>query len=197
MRRIYTILYCLIWPFFNLVHPCRAIGRDHIPEGGVLVCANHTGLNDPLFIVFAFRHKNQLRPMAKAEFMNIPVLGWLLKKAGVFAVERGKSDIGAIKTAMRYLKAGEKVLMFPEGTRHKDGDVRDAKAGAAMLAIRTGVPILPVYVPAKKKWFGRTPVVIGEAYHPFIPGKKGSAEEYRAVADDLVARIRALEELVP
>lgn len=193
MSRLYTILYCIIWPFFNLVHPCKAIGRANIPEGGALVCANHTALNDPLFIVFAFRHKYQLHPMAKAEFMSIPVLGWLLKKAGVFAVERGKSDVGAIKMAMKYLKTGEKVLMFPEGTRHKDGDVRDAKAGAAMLAIRTGVPIVPVYVPAKKKWFGRTPVVIGEPYQPYIPGKKGSAEEYRAVADDLVERIRALE----
>ena len=140
MSRLYTILYCIIWPFFNLVHPCKAIGRANIPEGGALVCANHTALNDPLFIVFAFRHKYQLHPMAKAEFMSIPVLGWLLKKAGVFAVERGKSDVGAIK-----------------------------------------------------KWFGRTPVVIGEPYQPYIPGKKGSAEEYRAVADDLVERIRALE----
>ena len=193
MKRLYTILYCIVWPFFNLVHPCKAIGRAHIPEGGALVCANHTALNDPLFIVFAFRHKYQLHPMAKAEFMSIPVLGWLLKKAGVFAVERGKSDVTAIKIAMRYLKTGEKVLMFPEGTRHKDGDVRDAKAGAAMLAIRTGVPIVPVYVPAEKRWFRRTPVVIGEPYHPYIPGKKGSAEEYRAVADDLVERIRRLE----
>lgn len=193
MRTAYIILYSLVWPFFNLVHPCRAIGWEHIPQGSALVCANHTALNDPLYAVFAFRRKNQLRAMAKSEFMSVPVLGWLLKKAGVFAVERGKSDVGAIRTAMKFLKSGEKVLLFPEGTRHRDGETGDAKTGAAMLAVRTGAPILPVYIPAEKKWFRRTPVVIGEPYYPRIEGKKGTAEEYRAIADDLMERIRALE----
>lgn len=195
MRTAYRILYSIVWPFFNLVHPCRAVGRANIPEGAALVCANHTALNDPLYAVFAFRCKHQLRPMAKAEFMSVPVLGWLLKRAGVFAVERGKSDIGAIKTAMKLLKSGEKVLLFPEGTRRKDGQSGDAKTGAAMLAVRTGAPIVPVYIPPKKKWFRRTAVVIGEAYYPQVEGTKGTAEEYRAIADDLMARICALEPL--
>lgn len=195
MRMVYLFLYCVIWPFFNFVHPCRAIGRANIPEGGALICANHTRLSDPLIIIFAFRKKYQLRAMAKVELLNIPILGWLLKKAGIFAVERGKSDIKAIKTAMKYLKSGEKVLMFPEGTRHKDGEFGDAKTGAAMLAVRTGVPIVPVYVPTEKKWFRRTPVVIGEPYLPQVEGKKGTAEKYHAIAEDLVEHIRALEAL--
>ncbi|MCI8477291.1 MAG: 1-acyl-sn-glycerol-3-phosphate acyltransferase [Oscillospiraceae bacterium] len=195
MRTVYLILYCIAWPFFNLVHPCRAIGREHIPEGAALVCANHTRLSDPLFIVFAFHRQHQLRAMAKAEFMSFPVLGWLLKQAGIFGVERGKSDVSAIKTAMKFLKSGEKVLLFPEGTRHKDGEAGDAKTGAAMLAVRTGAPIVPVYVPAKKRWFRRTPVVIGAPFTPQIQGKRGTAEEYRAIAEELMERICALEEL--
>ncbi|MFQ8760690.1 MAG: lysophospholipid acyltransferase family protein [Intestinimonas sp.] len=117
MRMFYAVIYTIIWPFFNLVHPHRAIGRERIPEGGVLVCGNHTSLSDPLFLAFAFHKKYQLRPMAKAELLRVPFIGWILKRVGVFGVERGKSDVGAIKQAMKYLKEGEKVLLYPEGTR--------------------------------------------------------------------------------
>lgn len=195
MRVWYTILYCIVWPFFNLFHPGKAIGRENIPQGGALVCGNHTRMSDPFFMIFAFHLEHQLRPMAKAEVMRVPFIGWLLKKVGVFGVERGKSDVTAIKHAMRLLKNGEKVVIFPEGTRHKDGESGDAKKGAAMLAVRMGVPIVPVYIPAEKKWFRRTPVVIGEPYVPKTAEKKATAEEYQAIADDLIARIQALSSL--
>lgn len=196
MRMFYAVVYTIVWPFFNLFHPCRAIGREHIPDGGVLVCGNHTAMSDPLFLAFAFRRKNQLRPMAKAELLRVPLIGWILKHAGIFGVERGKSDVGAIKQAMKFLKEGEKVLLFPEGTRVREskGEHEDAKNGAAMLAVRCGVPILPVYIPEKKRWFRRTSVVIGEPYTPHVESRKGTHEEYEAITEDLIARIHALKE---
>lgn len=199
MRKLYSILWCIIWPFFSIVHPCRLVGRDRLPENGGLFCANHSALTDPLCLLLALGPKRQVHAMAKAEFMRIPVLGWLLKKAGMFGIERGKSDVTAIKTAMRYLKSGENVLMFPEGTRIKNGvdkygNDSEAKAGAAMLAVRTGVQLVPVYIPTKKPWFRFTTMVIGEPYYPQVESKKGSSEEYLAVAEDLMERIYALEE---
>lgn len=191
MNTMYAILYTILWPFFNLFHPGRAVGRENIPTGGALVCSNHTTLSDPLFIVFAFRKKNRLRAMAKSELMNVPVIGWLLNKAGIFGVNRGKSDIAAIKLALKVLKDGEKLLLFPEGTRHSEGE---AKTGAAMLAIRSGVPIVPVYIPREKKWFRPTTVIIGEPYYPEVQNKRATNEDYRAVSDDLMARIHALGE---
>ena len=193
MKTVFAILYCIVWPFFNLVHPCRAVDWENMPDGPVVLCPNHTSANDPLFVVFALTLKHRPQVMAKAELISIPVLGWLLEKAGVFAVERGKSDVGAIKRAMKCLKSGDKLLMFPEGTRSQDETMGDAKTGAAMLAVRTGSPILPIYIPAEKKWFGRTPVVFGEAYIPKTENGKGSAEEYKAIARDLMDRIAALE----
>lgn len=201
MRFAYAFLWCLAWPFFNLVHPCKAYGRENIPEGAVLVAGNHTAMSDPLFVVFAAGLHFQMRPMAKAELLHVPLVGWLLKKAGVFGVERGKADIGAIKQAIKYLKGGEKVLMFPEGHRiqggvDKEGRESETKTGAAMLAVRTGVQLLPVYIPEKKLWFRRTPVVFGAPYVPETEGKKATAEEYQAIADDLMRRIRTLGEQV-
>lgn len=197
MKTFYAVIYSIVWPFFNLVHPSRAVGREHIPEGGVLVCSNHTALSDPLFICFAFHLKHQIRPMAKAELLRIPFIGWILRHVGVFGVERGKSDVGAIKQAMKYLKEGEKVLLFPEGHRIKGskGEHGEAKNGAAMLAVRCGVPILPVYVPEKKPWFRPAKVIIGEPYVPQVSSRKGTAEEYDAITTELMARIHALEQV--
>lgn len=194
MRAFYYVLLSIVWPFFTLFHPVRHVGRENIPEGGAVFCGNHSAMSDPFFLVYAVGFKNQLRVMAKAEVMRIPVVGWLLSKAGVFGVDRGKADVGAVKTAMKYLKSGEKVLIFPEGTRVKDGQESEAKTGAAMLAMRTGVPIVPVYIPEKKKWFRFTTVIIGAPYYPQSAEKRATAEEYHAVADELMARVYALGE---
>lgn len=200
MRAMYAFLITLVWPFFNLFHPCRPIGRDHIPEGGAVICGNHTTVSDPLFVAYAVGMGCQLRVMAKAELLRVPVVGWILSKAGIFGVDRGKADVGAIKTAMKFLKSGEKVLLFPEGTRirggvDKDGHQSEAKTGAVMLAMRTGVPIVPVYIPEKKRWFRRTTIVIGEPYLPASAEKRPTAEEYQQAADDLMVRIHALRPL--
>ena len=126
--------------------------------------------------------------------MHWPVIGWLLKKAGVFGVNRGAADVGAVKTSLRYLKEGRKLLMFPEGTRVGEGEDVEAKTGAALFSTRTGAPIIPVFIQRKKRWFQPNLVVIGQAYHPQIAGRKGTSAEYRAIADDLMARIHALGE---
>jgi len=195
MKLAYTIIYCVIWPFFNLFHPCKAVGRENLPEGAAILCPNHTRMSDPFFVVFAMTLKHKPQVMAKAELMRLPVIGWLLSKAGVFAVDRGRSDVGAIKRAMKCLKDGDKLLMFPEGTRSKDGKLEEAKTGAAMLAVRSGVPLVPMYIPAEKKWFRRTPVVFGEPFYPRTETRKGSSEEYKAIALELTRRIAGLEVL--
>ncbi len=192
--RVYHLIYALIYPFFNLFHPVRAVGRENIPEGAAVICPNHTSASDPFFAVFAFRRGHVMRAMAKKEVLNIPVIGWILGKAGVFGVERGTADIGAVKTALRVLKEGRKLLMFPEGTRVGEGENVEAKTGAAMFAVRTGAPIVPVYIPAKKRWFRPTTVVIGQPFAPQVESRKGTSEEFHAIAADLMERIRALEE---
>lgn len=192
--RFYRLVYTIVWPFFNLVHPVKVIGRENIPEGGAVICPNHTSASDPFFVVYAFGHKHIMRAMAKKEVMKIPVAGWLLGKTGVFGVDRGAADISAVKTALRVLKEGYKLLMFPEGTRVGEGENVEAKTGAAMFAVRTGVPILPVYIPAKKPWFRPTTVVIGTPFVPVVESRKGTSEEFHAIAADLMERIRALGE---
>ena len=86
-------------------------------------------------------------------------------------------------------------LLYTSRVRASRGDVSHPKSGAAMLAVRCGVPILPVYVPEHKRWFRRTPVVIGEPFMPTVAGRKGTQEEYESITADLMERIRSLGEL--
>ena len=95
---------------------------------------------------------------------------------------------------MRILRGGKKLLMFPEGTRVKEGKVSEAHTGAAMFATRTGAPVVPIYIPMKKRRFRRTTIVFGEPFHPEFEGRKPTPEDYQRIADDLMVRIRALEE---
>lgn len=192
MNKLYAVLYPIIWIYMKVFHPWRAVGRENIPEGGVLFCGNHTTLGDPLYVVCAIGHRPQLRVMAKEELMRIPVLGFILRHVGVIGVERGKADVGAIKEGMRALKSGEKLLLFPEGTRVKEGETGQAHTGAAMFATRTGVPILPVYISPKKRRFHRTDVVFGEPYQPSFEGARPRPADYERIAADIMEHIRRL-----
>jgi len=193
-NKVYAAIYPIVWIFMKLFHPWRAVGAENIPEGRAVICGNHTTLGDPLYVVCAMGGKRQTHVMAKAEIMKWPVIGFLLKKAGIIGVNRGKADMASVKECLRVLKNGEKLLMFPEGTRVKEGETSEAHTGAAMFATRTDSPLVPVYIQPKKRLFRRTTVVFGQPYRPEFEGRKPSAGDYQRIADDLLARIRALGE---
>ena len=161
-----------------------------------MICPNHTTAGDPFYVVFAFGYRYPMRAMAKIQIMRVPVIGWLLSKAGVFGVDRGAADMKAVKTALKFLKDGDKLLMFPEGTRVHEGEHVEAKTGAALFAARTGVPLLPVYIQPHKRLFRSNTVVIGEPYHPTFAGRKPTAEELQVIAHDLLDRVHALGESI-
>ena len=190
----FHFLSAVIWPFFTLFRPLRVVGRENIPDGAAVLCPNHTTLGDPFYVVFAFGRKYPMRAMAKIQIMRVPVIGWILGKAGVFGVDRGRADMKAVKTALKFLKDGNKLLMFPEGTRVHEGEDVTAKTGAAMFATRTGAPLLPIYIQRKKKLFARNVVVIGQPYHPEYAGRKPTPDELDAIAGDLMDRVRKLGE---
>ena len=194
MDRWYHFLSAVIWPIFNLMRPLRVHGKEHIPEGAAVICPNHTTIGDPFYVVFAFGSQYPMRAMAKIQIMRVPFIGWSLSKAGVFGVDRGHADMKAVKTALKFLKDGNKLLMFPEGTRVHQGEDVEAKTGAAMFAARTGVPLLPVYIQPEKKLFRRNDVVIGEPFRPQFAGRKPTADELDAITHELMDRIHKLGE---
>lgn len=188
-----TWLAYVILAVFSVIHPMKIIGRENIPAGPTVVCANHTGLSDPFFVARAIQLKRGLEIMGKEEILHWPVVGWLLDHMGLMIwVKRGKSDIHAIKSALKALKSDKKLIIFPEGTRHDE--LGEGKDGAAMMAIRSGAMILPVYVPAKKRLFRATTIVIGEPYQPFTEDRKAGPEDYHKATGVIMEKIAALEE---
>lgn len=192
MNKLYSFLYPFVWLYMKLVCPWEASGVENIPEGGVLMCGNHSSMGDPFYVFVSMGRHRQTRVLAKNEIMKWPVIGWIVKKAGMIGVKRGNADITAIKECMRVLRSGEKLLMFPEGTRVKEGESVDAHSGAAMLATRTGVPILPVYITPNKKKVKKVKVIFGEPYLPQFEGRKATPEEHHRISEDLMKRIRCL-----
>lgn len=194
INRTYNFLYPIAKFFVLLFHPIKVMGQENIPEGASLICPNHTSMIDPFLTLFALDHPKYMRAMAKAELMRIPVLGKILASIGVFGVNRGEADTKAIMTAIRYLRAGDKLCIFPEGTRVAEGEDQDAKNGAAMLALKTNSPILPVYIPAKKPWFRKTHIIIGKPFLPECGKKRPTSEDYAAIGADWKRRIKELSE---
>ena len=194
MNKVYAVLYPLIWIYMKIFHPWKAVGLENLPEGAALMCGNHTTAGDPVYVVCCLGRRRQIHVMAKEEIMKWPVVGFILKKAGIFGVKRGKADVAALKEAMRVLKGGERLLIFPEGTRVKEGETSEAHTGAAMFSTRTGAPLVPVYIQPRKRRFRKTAVVFGAPYFPDFEGRKPTPEDYQRIADDLMARIRTLEE---
>ena len=176
----------------HLKNNYHVIGREKVPDGGCVLVANHTQWADPVLVGTALGNQYPLVAMAKKELFQIKLLGPLISALGAFPVDRGTADIGAIKTSLKAVKEGKKLLIFPEGgTKHKAGD--EAKVGAAMIAARTGAPIVPIYISDNKKFRSKVYVVFGDAY---IPEKTKSKDGYRAIADDMMRRIYALKETI-
>ena len=175
--------------FMHLFFRLTIIGKENMPkEGAVIVAMNHRSLWDgPLAAVCLPR---QLAIMAKKELFSIPVLKSILKWAGVFPVARGKNDLGAVKAALSALKAEQAFALFPEGRRVYAGEEHKAKAGVAMLADRTGAPIVPVALSGKYWFLSKVTITIGEPmYVKSKTGEKLTGDELQEVSDYLLSHI--------
>ncbi|KKM08813.1 hypothetical protein SY88_22160 [Clostridiales bacterium PH28_bin88] len=152
--------------FFDYVCHWQVVGRENQPlEGPVVVICNHVSNWDPIALGVSL--DRQVCYMAKQELFRVPVLGTLIKWLGAFPVKRGGGDRGALRAAQETLNQGKMIGMFPEGTRSKNGELLPFKPGAAVLAVRTGAPILPVALVGIKSiwyrgWFRPFKVLIGK-----------------------------------
>lgn len=192
----YRILYSIVRVGMFFWHPVfRVSGREQIPQGPCVICCNHVGMADPIWMIFAMNQPMIFRIMAKDQLMHVPLLKYLFRWIGMIGIKRGEGDINAVKDAMKALKNGEKLLIFPEGTRVR-GERIPGKTGAAMMAQRAGCPLLPVYIQRRRHPFSSLRAVIGTPYLLEIAGPRPTAEELRTITDDLMDRIYKLGENV-
>ncbi|ANU13402.1 1-acyl-sn-glycerol-3-phosphate acyltransferase [Planococcus donghaensis MPA1U2] len=159
----------------------EVIGKENFPkDGGILLCSNHINALDPP--VVGMTAPRTVHFMAKEELFNAPILGSILPKVNAFPVKRGMSDREALRTALKILKNGDVVGLFPEGTRSTDGVLKKGLSGAGFFALRGNADVMPCAIIGPYKAFRKVQVVYGEPIlmAPFRE-RKASAEEVTEV----------------
>jgi 1-acyl-sn-glycerol-3-phosphate acyltransferase len=198
MNGFFRFVYRLFNSFLFFFFPVEISGLENLPAHGALLCPNHSSNWDPILLVLKLPIDYRIHVMAKDSLFRNPILAWILRKLGAFPVARGSSDIHAVKTAIQAIKSGDNLLIFPEGTvvekgiGKKSGQPARAKGGVAMIGIRTGAVMIPVFLDGRKRLFHKTRIIIGKPYHPVYTGRHGTAEEMQAIADDILKEAYAL-----
>jgi len=189
---VYTLVGALSWPLMHGVYRLQVTGVENIPEGGVVLAANHTSNFDPWPLGFPLWPRRQLYFMGKAELFN-PVLGPVLRAAGAFPVRRGEHDVQAIETAIRLCKEGKVVAMFPEGTRRSKGMRKKFSArprgGSARIALAAGVPLVPAAIQGTDRLLNLPRLKV--AYGKPIPVDDFAGLPPRDASDTLTERLMA------
>lgn len=146
MQPVYSRLRQALYVVMNLLYGIDVIGEENIPaSGGCIIASNHVSLFDPPLIGAAIRTR-QVHFIAKKNLFDTPVLGSLLSGCGCVWVDRASKDGKSVNQAIDLLAAGRMVGIFPEGTRSKDGKLGRGKLGAAVMALKSGVPVVPACV---------------------------------------------------
>jgi len=146
---LYNIAKCICWIIFKLIFRLKVTGQEDIPEDGpFIIVANHSSLLDPVILGVSVRPKVIF--VAAAYLFKIGWLGYMLRKFNSIPVQR-ENDIKAIKQSLKILKRGGILGIFPEGGVDRQKDDLPIKAGAAYLATKVGVPIVPIKIKGADK----------------------------------------------
>lgn len=145
----------------HIIYRFDVKGLENIPkEGAAIICANHIHLLDSVTIVIHI--KRMIYIMVKKELMKSKIGYWFFDKLGCFAVDRGKGDVKAIEDAEGHVKDGDLLMIFPEGKRNGMAKGIKMKKGAAMIALQTKMPIIPVGISGSFKLFTKVKIRIGK-----------------------------------
>ncbi len=176
---MYSVVVFLVRIAFAVWYNIKVEGRENIPKKGSFIFAsNHRSYADPVLVVICGRGKFSF--MAKSELFENKLFGWLIRMLGAFPVERGKGDTAAIDRAITRVKEGTHLLIFPEGTRSKNGKVGKGKTGVALIAAKAEADVIPVGINFEGKLHFRSKIVV--RYGKPIPASR------LALAEELTDR---------
>ena len=196
-----SILFVLYKFFFNF----KYFGSEKVPldmERGLILAPNHESFLDPPMLAMSL--KRRVTYLAKEYLFRAFFVGWLLRSIGAFPIKTKADDFRSIRELIKILKLGHCLVVFPEGTRSHDGNMKEAEAGVGFLAIKSEAAVVPVYIdgsfeafPKGAKFFKFWPIRV---YYgtPFIPAKDegimASQDPYMVVGQRIMAEIKKLAE---
>lgn len=187
----YEFLHTICRLLAVILFRTRVFGRQHVPAtGGALVLANHQSHFDPVLVGLA--SDRRLNYLARETLFRFPPFRWLIRSLDAIPIDREGIGLGGLKETLKRLKRGELVLIFPEGTRTRDGEVAALKPGFVALARRAGVPLLPVGVDGAYQAWPRTRKLPTFSMIQIVFGPPISPAEIEQFSDDgLVAEVES------
>lgn len=147
---LYNIIRLVAILVFKIVFRTKVFGKKYIPKkGSFILASNHLSYLDPIVIGVACPRR--LNFMARHDLFYNPFFSWLLTKLGAFPVKRNSPDLSALKEAMKRLKEGDALVLFPEGSRQFDGLSAEPHSGIGFLAAKLDAPVIPAFVKGTEK----------------------------------------------
>ena len=192
---LYSAFRAAFWVFTHLVCRYRVRGREYVPlKGPLLIIANHLSWYDPILLGVVLPRR--VWYFTKSEIFRWPIVGLLGRLTGQIPVHRGAHDHEAIEKGLAYVREGKAVMIFPEGAVEKQGRMLPAHTGTALLAVRTGVPVLPIALCGTRRilrsfriWFPKVDVEIGKPFIPVLPPDVSHKAGLQCIAEEMMTRI--------
>ncbi len=200
MTPLYRIGYTLCNLVGKVAFDFKVYGRENlIEEGAAILASNHQSYLDPPCIGMACR--NDIYYLARNTLYQRPLIGPLLKRLNTVPVDRDRGDVSSIKTIIRLLRSGHRVIIFPEGTRSSDGKLQPARAGLGMIIAKTLAPVVPVRVFGSYEALPRVgglklkpvSVVVGKPMRFSEDELKGDRDVYQKLSNRVMEKIASLE----
>lgn len=189
---MYKAVAAFLRRFVNAIFRIEVVNPQNMPESGAcVVCINHISSWDPLVIGVGI--KRRIRFLAKNELFKIPLVGWFLKCIDTIPIKREAGDFAAIKESLRLLKNGGALGIFPTGTRERVHKNAPAKSGAALIAAKSGAPVIPIYIKTNYRLFSAVKIIVGSPLN--FSSEKGSylsQERLSEMADSIYSSILKL-----
>ncbi len=200
MKPLYKACWLILRFYLRIFCKLKIEGVQNVPlTGGVIVASNHIGGADPPFVGTCI--KREFYYLAKKELFKNFFMRTLVSNLNSIPVNRSILDQKALQTAETVLRQGNGLIVFPEGTRSRSGELRKGKPGVGLLARKTNVPIIPAYIENSRGFmtliFKSKGIIVrfGEPLSAeWVAAFPDTKEGYRAITEELMARIRQLGE---
>ena len=158
---MFWIMKFLTWIPFTLIFPCKIIGKKNLPKGKLILVSNHKSNVDYIYIFTKVWRKQFV--LSKESLYKNCFSRWFFSSCGGIPVNRDNVAISTIKDSLKVLKNQKILTIFPEGTRNKtDEPLLEFKAGASVFAVKSGAPVVPMYIIKRGKAFRKNVVMVGE-----------------------------------
>ncbi|MBQ2930006.1 MAG: 1-acyl-sn-glycerol-3-phosphate acyltransferase [Clostridia bacterium] len=161
--KVYSVVLALAQGLLKTILPVKYHGLEHVRDlkAPYILMANHTTMLDPFMMAVAIP-QYQIRFIGKKELWKFPPFAWFANAIRAIPVDRHNTDMEAMRACMRVTREGHVLGIFPEGTRHHKGLMTELESGVAMIALRSKVPLVPVYIAGKLGFFRTLHVYVGQ-----------------------------------